>query len=196
MTGRQQLDRVRAELDEADARTSRLASGCSLAAWQSRPADGGWSPSECVQHLVLSVDAMLERMDVAIADGQAQGRRGEGPYSAGVLGRLLLWSLEPPYRRLRTKTGAAFVPASIRTPDEDVRALRAAHDRVRASLEHARGLSLDRLSIASPFAARASYNLYAAFAILAVHARRHLWQAEQAIAQRTPTATDPSSRAV
>jgi hypothetical protein len=36
----------------------------------------------------------------------------------------------------------------------------------------------------SPFEARASYNLYAAFAILPVHARRHLWQAEQALARR------------
>ena len=182
MTGREQLDRVRTELDEVDASAARLASSCSLGAWQSRPADGGWSPSECVQHLVLSVDAMLARMDVAIADGQAQARKGEGPYGAGVLGRLLLWSLEPPYRRLRSRTGAAFVPISTRTPEEDVRALRAAHDRVRASLEHARGLALDRLTIASPFAARASYNLYAAFAILAVHARRHLWQAGRAIA--------------
>jgi hypothetical protein len=187
MTGRDQLDRVRSELDEADVRATRLAAKCSLAAWQARPAEGGWSPSECVQHLVLSVAAMLERMDVAIANAQAQGQKGEGPYGAGVLGRLLLWSLEPPYRRLRTRTGTAFVPTSTRTPDEDVAALRTAHDRVRASLERARGLSLDRVTIGSPFAAGARYNLYAAFAILAVHARRHLWQAEQAIEKGMPT---------
>ena len=73
MTGRQQLDRVRTELDEVDASAARLASSCSLAAWQSRPADGGWSPSECVQHLVLSVDAMLARMDVAVRVGLGHG---------------------------------------------------------------------------------------------------------------------------
>jgi hypothetical protein len=182
MNGSGQLDRLRREFDDADARVAALAASCS-AQWQVRPDEGGWSPSECVQHLVLSVDAMLARMDVVIADGIARGRHGTGPFGPGLIGRLLLWSLEPPYR-MKSKTGAAFQPPSTRTAEEDVDALRAAHDRVRASLERARGLALDRLAIQSPFAERLRYNLYAAFAILAVHARRHLWQAEQT-ARRT-----------
>ena len=64
---------------------------------------------------------------------------------------------------------------------EDVATLRQAHDRVRAALADAAGLALDRLSIASPFVERARYNAYAALAILPVHARRHLWQAEQTV---------------
>jgi hypothetical protein len=186
MSGSGQLDRLRREFDQADARALALAASCSTAQWTARPDDGGWSPSECVQHLVLSVDATLARMDAAIAAGIASGRHGEGPFRPGLIGRLLMWSLEPPYR-MKSKTGAAFVPPSRRSADEDVGALRAAHDRVRASLERARGLALDRLAIQSPFAERVRYNLYASFAILAVHARRHLWQAEQA-ARRTSRA--------
>jgi hypothetical protein len=169
MTTAEQLTSLRAALDAADARAAALAASCPPGAWTRRPPDGGWSPSECLQHIVLSVDAMLTRMDAAIADGHARGLRGDGPFRPGLLGRLLIWSLEPPYRRLRSKTPAAFVPATADTPDHDVAALREA---------------LDRLTIVSPFEARASYNLYAAFAILPVHARRHLWQAEQALARR------------
>lgn len=184
MTGADQLAQVRAALDAADVRAAALAAACAPDAWSRRPADGGWSPSECVQHLVLSVDAMLARMDVAISDGQARAIVGPGPFSPGWLGRVLIWMLEPPYRRMRSKTGAAFVPPGAGDPVADVAALRAAHDRVRGSLDQASGLALDRLTVESPFDARARYNVYAAFAILPVHARRHLWQAEQALTGR------------
>ncbi len=179
-TGLAQLERIRDELDAVDARAEALARRCSAAQWQARPALGGWSPSECVQHLELSARAMLPRMRAAIEQGRLDQRVGSGPYRAGLVPRLLMWMLEPPYR-MKSKTGAAFTPATARTPDEDIAALRAAHDEVRASLLQARGLALDRLSIASPFFERARYDLYAAFAIIAVHARRHVWQAEETV---------------
>lgn len=179
-TGADQLRRIAAELDEVDARAVALATGCDEARWQARAPGGGWSPSECLEHLVLSVDAMLPRIDAALAQGDAQGMRAPGPFAPGLLGRLLLWSIEPPYR-MKAKTGPAFVPAERRTPAEDVARLRNAHDRVRASLDRAQGLALDRLSIQSPFMERVRYNLYTAFALLPVHARRHLWQAEQVL---------------
>jgi hypothetical protein len=183
-TGAAQLDDLRRQLDACDARAGRLAAACTPAQWQSRSATGGWSPSECVQHLVLSADAMLSRVEAALADGRARQQAGTGPFTAGLLGRLLIWGLEPPYR-MKSKTGPAFVPRTPRTPDEDVTALRQAHDRVRAALDQAAGLALDRLSIASPFFERARYNVYAALAVLPVHARRHLWQAEQTLGRST-----------
>ena len=47
----------------------------------------------------------------------------------------------------------------------------------------ARGIDLGRLRIISPFDKRVRHNLYSAFRIVAAHQRRHLWQAEQAVAQ-------------
>ena len=46
------------------------------------------------------------------------------------------------------------------------------------------GLALDQYLIPSPFAKSMRYNLYSAFVLIAVHERRHLWQADQAIAAR------------
>ena len=40
-----------------------------------------------------------------------------------------------------------------------------------------------RMKIVSPFDKRVRYNLVSAFHILAAHERRHLWQAEQAVAE-------------
>jgi hypothetical protein len=46
-------------------------------------------------------------------------------------------------------------------------------------LAEANGLAIDRLRIASPFARQIRYSVYSAFRLIAVHQRRHLWQAEQ-----------------
>ncbi len=180
MTGSEQLDRLRRELDEVDARAAALAARVDDVTWKTRPAPNAWSPSECVQHLVLSAEAMTARLDPAIDDARSRGVLGDGPYRPGWIGRLLLWSLEPPYR-MRAKTGAAFVAPGARSSADDIAALRTAHDAVRTSLDRARGLALDRLTMASPFFENARYNLYAGFATIAVHGRRHLWQAEQAV---------------
>ena len=56
-------------------------------------------------------------------------------------------------------------------------------DRIRS----ASGLDLNELRIGSPFNARLSYNVYAAFCILLAHERRHLWQAERAVRATSPT---------
>ena len=175
-----QLDRLRRELDDADARAAALAASCSTDEWRTRPPGGGWSPSECLQHLVLSVDAMLPRIDEALQEGVAQGLRSTGPFGPGLLGRLLLWSIEPPYR-IRTRTAPSFIPPSARLPHEDLADLSRAHEEVRRAIDRARGVALNRVSMESPFDARVRYNIWTALAILPAHARRHLWQAEQTI---------------
>ena len=182
-TGAAQLDGIRAALLACDDRAARLAASATPTAWQSRPPTGGWSASECLQHLVLSADAMAPRIEAALAAGPAQSRASDPAYRPGLLARVLMWSLEPPYR-MKSRTGVPFSPAQARTSAEDVAALREAHDRVRACLERARGRDLESLVITSPFAERIRYNVYAALAILPVHARRHLWQAEQTLERR------------
>ena len=171
--GAGQLERIARQLAEADARLLRLAASCTDRAWTSRPPSGGWSPSECVQHLVLSVDALLPRVDAAMRDGRDGQVVGAGPFTAGLLGRVLLWAIEPPYR-IRTRTGEAFEPAAARTPSDDVAALLARHAAAREQLVAAQDMALDRLTIVSPFAARVRYNLYVALALVPTHARRHL----------------------
>jgi hypothetical protein len=49
-----------------------------------------------------------------------------------------------------------------------------------------RGLDLQKVKIVSPFDKRVKYNVYSAFRILTAHQRRHLWQAEQAVAALRP----------
>jgi hypothetical protein len=63
------------------------------------------------------------------------------------------------------------------------------------TLHEARDLDLRKIKLTSPFDKRVRYNLYSAFRIITAHQRRHLWQAEQAVARlREQLATPRTDR--
>lgn len=98
-----------------------------------------------------------------------------------LIGRVLAWFLEPPIRK-KVKTAAPFVPRSTRAKAEAFGEFASLQEKLLDLLREAREADL-RTKIVSPFDRRVRYNLYSAFRIVAAHERRHLWQAEQAVAE-------------
>jgi hypothetical protein len=178
-----QLDAVVRELEDARERAHRLARGLDAATWTRRPPGGGWSVSECVQHLTLSSEAFLGRLQDAVTEARAKGLAAKAPYRLDVLGRLLCWMLEPPYR-LRVKTSPPFVPGAQAPVTEVLGEFDRWQEALVACVRSAEGLAIDRVRVASPFGARARYSVYSSFRIIPVHQRRHLWQAEQLLRAR------------
>jgi hypothetical protein len=134
--------------------------------------------AECLDHLTLSADAFVPAIGEALADGRRRNLLSRsGVFRMDFLARLLAWWLEPPYR-MKSKTGAAFVPASGDAANSLPNFLER-QQQLAALLVEADGLALDQLRIRSPFARLARYSVYSAFRLIAVHERRHLWQAEQ-----------------
>jgi hypothetical protein len=174
-----QLQDVADELAAARARLDALAGRVPAEAWSRRPAEGRWSPAECVAHLNLTSEAFLPPLREAVE--RARDLDGPPParYRRDPVGWILWWMLRPPVR-LRVKTSAPFVPGGEAEPE----ALRAdfgrLQDELAGVLEAADGLPLGKVRIVSPFDPRVRYNAYAAFSILSRHQHRHLWQAEQA----------------
>jgi len=99
-----------------------------------------------------------------------------------MIGRLLKWFLEPPIRK-RVSTTAPFVPRSVRAKAEAFGEFSTLQSKLLDLVQDARELDLKKMKIVSPFDRRVKYNVYSAFRILVAHQRRHLWQAEQAVAE-------------
>jgi hypothetical protein len=177
----EQLEDLVRQFDEVR-RRGRALGALPTSDWERRAPDGGWSPAECVQHLNLTAHAFLPRMRAAIDHARRDGRYGAGPFSRGLVGAALAWWLEPPYRA-RTRTAAAFAPLAAPPQEATLAAFDEAHAALAACVRDSDGLDLGRVRVASPFAERLRYNLYAAFCVTAAHARRHLWQAGQAQAR-------------
>jgi len=179
-----QLAVVKEQYLLARERLRRLCQGLSEQTWAAAPPRGGWSIGECVVHLNLTTDAYLPLIDAGIVDGERRGLRGTGPFGRGLIGSLLVWWLEPPYKR-GNKTPPAFVPSHVPSMAETLEQFDARQLELQSRVDRSSGLALDKVKVVSAFEARISYNLYATFVILAAHQRRHLWQAEQIRASMT-----------
>lgn len=174
-----QLGKLKRELTSISEQARELAAELSEAEFRAAPAARRWSVAECLDHLRITADAYLPTLREAIAEGRLRGITGDGPYRADLLGRLLVWLMEPPVF-LRSRTPAGFVPRELPSRNEVLGAFLESQQELIGCVEDAAGLDLARLRVRSPFDSRFHYSLYSAFRLLGAHERRHLWQAKQA----------------
>jgi hypothetical protein len=175
------LEDVEKELNQATARAWALVSSTDGRLFTVRPTPTSWSAAECIAHLTISSQSFLAPLQKAIEVARAKGLTAKRRPKMDLLGRTLRWFLEPPIRQ-RVKTAAPFVPRAVRAKAEAFGEFAGLQSKLTDILRDASDLDLNRMKIVSPFDKRIRYNFYSAFRIVAAHERRHLWQAEQAIA--------------
>ena len=175
----EELEAVEKELNEATRRAWALVQSTEGRLFTVRPTAQSWSAAECLAHLSISTEMFLPVLRTAIDD--ARRKKSAAKPKMDFLGRVLAWFLEPPIRK-RVKTTAPFVPKSTRAKAEAFGEFASQQEKLVDLLRDAREADL-RVKIVSPFDKRVKYNLYSAFRIIAAHERRHLWQAEQAVAE-------------
>lgn len=174
-----QLAALSRELDDATARAKRLAASLDDRAFLTQPAEGRWSPAECLVHLNLTTKAFLPLIDDALTRAPRQPPDPAREYPKGVLATLFAWMMEPP-ARIKVKTPPPFVPKVASGRADVLAEFERFQGELAARISAANSYDLSRLKVRSPFASRVSYSLIAAMAILLAHERRHLWQAERA----------------
>jgi len=173
-----QLALVKQDLLYARERARAVCKGLDPHTWTARPEANQWAIGECITHLNITSERFIPLLDDAIRDGRARKLEGKGPYGKGLIGWALLRFLEPPYK-IKTKTASAFIPVSVDPMADTLERFDYLQQEVQVRVDRCAGLALDQLRLVSPLDARVKYNLYAAFCLLAVHQRRHLFQAEQ-----------------
>ena len=169
------------ELTEAMVRAEQLVESTEPRLFTVRPHLSAWSAAECMAHLSISSEMFIPVLQRAIDDARARGITSDKEPSMDFLGRILRWFMEPPVRS-RVKTSAPFVPKAVRPRREALNEFLKLQRQLIDLLHSAESVALSRVRIVSPFDRRVKYNLYSAFRIIAAHQRRHLWQAEQAVA--------------
>ncbi len=172
---------VEAEFSEATSRAWNLVRSTDARLFTVRPNPASWSAAECLAHLTIASEMFLPPLHLAIEEVRSRGGRSDKPPKMDVVGRVMRWFLEPPMRK-RVQTTAPLVPRSIRAKSEAFGQFAALQEKLIELLRSGRGLDLDKARIVSPFDTRVKYNAFSAFRIIVAHQRRHLWQAEHAIA--------------
>ena len=153
-----------------------------------RPAPDRWSIGECFSHLNVSAKRSIETVDEAIADAQARGLTGSGPFVYPLLERLFVRSLEPP-PKFRARARTFLEPARQVNGEEVLREFFGWQNQFNERIRRADGLDLRRVRVRSPVVSWLRYSLGTAIATFLAHERRHLWQARrvrQELEQRRP----------
>lgn len=173
-----ELQDYQRQFEQAKQEAKALVAGLSNRAFVWRPAPDRWSISECLLHLTKAGQGYLPAIDESIAQGRARALTGKGPFQHGWLDRWMLRITEPPVRR-RFQAPRQIVPV----PDQPVTAVLPTflhlQDELIRRLSQANGLHLGRLKVISPWNRLMRFSLAAAFALIAAHQRRHLWQARE-----------------
>lgn len=174
-----QLEQLDGQFQTVSERAGDLAemAGAKLAV---RPAPGRWSVAECLEHLRVSSEAFFPVLSKAFEEARKRNQTSDGPYRLDFMGKLLIWTLEPP-PKFRFPTPPAFLPVEMGPPGRVLRDFLTSQQRVREVLAAGDGLALDKIKIRSPFDRRVRYSAWSALCAAASHQRRHLWQAEQAL---------------
>ena len=188
---RPELQAIVDEFDAATARLHALRQRLPDEQWGRRPAPERWSVGECVAHLNLTSAAFLGMLRPALDEARRSGHTAPRRYRRDPLGWFLWSTLGPPVR-FKVKTSASFVPRADRPPGALLDEFERLQDAQVAATREADGLPITHVKIASPFDARVTYNVFSALSVLPRHQHRHLWQAEQTLAQ--PAAGRPSLR--
>jgi hypothetical protein len=176
------LDELEGQFVAICGQFQRLVASAGPELCSTRPAVGSWSAAECLQHLSLSADAYFPVWQQVIAAAGPRKAEMNAPYEIDFWGRFLNWILEPP-ARVRSKTPAPFVPVDCGHVNEVLDGFVERQERIVAAVRRCRGRGVDQVKIASPIDSRIRYSIWSSFVVNAAHQRRHLWQAEQAIAK-------------
>lgn len=182
-----------ASLASSAAYARRISSELSAASMAQRPSWGGWSVGEIFEHLCVT-DGLYEAPLRALLTAE-RGRtipRQSHAWRPTIWGRLLLWSLNPANTRKSQAPPAFRLTTAPRKRVVD--AWLAQVETTRALMREADGLDLRRLKLSSPAARLIRLNAGDAFAVLAVHAERHMGQVRRTIADVTGAVT-PTNRA-
>ena len=175
-----EVDEFRKQFEQISADADALVTPLSDEQFGWQPAPDAWSVAQCIDHLNVTARQYLPMLDEGVAEAIRRGLYGAGPYSYDLVGRLMIYIVEPTTRR-RAKAPKAFQPTPGRPRHDVMAAFRAYQVQYVDRLRQANDLELARAHVASPAARWIRMPLGSCFAMTLAHERRHLAQARRVL---------------
>lgn len=147
--------------------------------WQPEPQR--WGVGQCLVHLARLNQLYRERLTAALQKARKQGRSSRGPLRGTWFGRWFTSVVGPDVTK-RVQTPPILRPRKEVVAGTPVRTFLEEQDRLRALVEEARGLDLDRTRVTSPVSRLVRLSVGDAFRVLVEHEKRHLDQADAVLA--------------
>lgn len=180
------IEQITSELDQIANDAQNLFGDLSDDKLNTRPADGGWSIAECLEHLILSNKLYFADFD-RVTDGSRKNTLFErySPFSS-IWGNFLVKALRND--KQKTKTIAAAIPSNTtdKVIREPVARFVAAQNELIAHANAMNAVDWQKTKLTSPFLSIATYSLFDAFRIIIEHEKRHIRQAQRVLSINDP----------
>jgi hypothetical protein len=173
-----EIDDFRKQFEQISADADALVTPLGEEQFVWKPGPNRWSIAECLEHMNATARAYLPAIDEGIADAIRYGAYAEGPFQYSLVGRIFSRMMEPP-ARFRMRAAPDKQPGPERPKRETLAGFRAYQVQYVDRLRQANGIDLSRSCVRSPLASWIRIPLGSAFAAMAAHERRHLWQARK-----------------
>lgn len=173
-----EIDDFRSQFEQLAAEADALTAPLTDTQFMWRPRPDGWSVAECLDHVNATARVYLPALDEGISEAIRRGVYGEGPYKYNWIGRLSVHATDT---CLRLKAPDDIRPVEGRTRREILAAFRAYQVQYIDRLRQANGIDLARARVRLPARSWLRIPLGSGFALMLVHARRHLAQARRVI---------------
>jgi hypothetical protein len=173
-----EIDELRLQFEQISSNADALVMPLGDEQFIWKPGPNIWSIAQCLEHLNATARSYLPAIDEGIADAIRHGAYAEGPFHYNLVGRLFSHLMEPP-ARLRLRASFDKQPGPQRPKRETLAGFRAYQVQYVDRLRQANGIDLARSCVRSPVVSWIRIPLGSAFATMAAHERRHLWQARK-----------------
>jgi DinB superfamily len=173
-----EIDEFRRQFEQISADAEALVTPLDEEQFIWKPDPNNWSIAECLEHMNATARSYLPAIDEGIADAIKHGAYAEGPFHYSLIGRVFSHLMEPP-ARLRLRAAPDKQPGPQRPKRETLAGFRAYQVQYIDRLRQANGIDLARSCVRSPLVSWIRIPLGSAFASMAAHERRHLWQARK-----------------
>jgi DinB superfamily len=173
-----EIDEFRRQFEQISADAEALVTPLDEKQFIWKPDSNNWSIAECLEHMNATARSYLPAIDEGIADAIKHGAYAEGPFHYSLIGRVFSHLMEPP-ARLRLRAAPDKQPGPPRPKRETLAGFRAYQVQYIDRLRQANGIDLARSCVRSPLVSWIRIPLGSAFASMAAHERRHLWQARK-----------------
>jgi uncharacterized damage-inducible protein DinB len=158
-------------------RIRKAVTGIDSATMIRRPAAGGWSVAEVLEHLIVSADSYLGVMRSVVKQNASITANGDALWKPTLAGGLLVGSLRNPRKLPAPKM---YKPGPSPRPHVLEEFLRRQQD-VSRLISESVGLNWRRVKMRSPVAPILRMNLGDGLTILVTHAERHAGQIERVL---------------
>lgn len=173
-----EIRELQEQLEAVERDAEALAAGLTETHGTGRPEAGGWSVSECLDHLATGNRVYLAAMREPAKHARMHGRQRRRPARPGWVGRLFIATLEPPPKWWsKLKAPRTIRPRATLPLAETFASFMVSQADMREFLRANADLDLAGIRFPNPFLRGVRFSLATGLHVIAAHERRHLFQA-------------------